>query len=177
MASIREAVAGDIGEITEIYGHWVRTGTASFELEAPDADEMERRFETVTAAGYPYFVAEEAGRIVGYAYASAYRPRRAYRFTVENSIYVAHDAHRGGVGRELLAALIEACTARGYRQMIAVIGDSSQEPSIGLHAAMGFTMIGTLRSIGYKFDRWLDGVLMQRELGDGDTTPPEQRRD
>jgi phosphinothricin acetyltransferase len=175
--TIRRATLGDIPAITAIYGHWVANGTASFELEPPDEAEMGRRFETITAAGYPYLVAEQEGRIAGYSYASAWRPRRAYRASVEDSIYVAPDMTRTGTGRLLLAELIRQCEALGYRQMVAVIGDSGQAPSIELHRAAGFTMVGVLKSIGFKHGRWLDGVLMQRALGEGDTTPLEAWRD
>jgi L-amino acid N-acyltransferase YncA len=172
MTTIRPAVLADIPEITAIYAHWVLTGTATFELEPPSEDEMRQRYETMVVAGYPYLVAEIDGRVAGYAYANAYRPRPAYRFAVEDSIYVAPGIQRSGAGRHLLTRLIEACTQRGYRQMIAVIGDSRQMSSIGLHRALGFTFSGTLHSVGYKFDRWVDVVLMQRALGPGDTAPP-----
>jgi L-amino acid N-acyltransferase YncA len=168
----RPATVEDIAAITAIYRPAVLHGTASFELEPPDEDEMRRRFEAITKAGYPYLVAEASGRIAGYGYATAYRERPAYRYSVEDSIYVAPDAHRRGVGRALLAALIATCTERGFRQMIAVIGDSGQHASIGLHRALGFTVSGTLRAVGFKHGRWLDTVLMQRPLGAGNRTPP-----
>ena len=176
MMTLRLATLNDIPEITAIYAHWVLTGTATFELEPPSESEMRQRFETITAAGYPYLAAEHEGRIAGYAYANAHRPRPAYRFTVEDSIYVAPGAQRTGAGRLLLARLIEECTRRDYRQMIAVIGDSQQTPSIGLHRAMGFEMTGTMSSVGYKFGRWVDGVVMQLPLGPGDTAPPVEAR-
>jgi L-amino acid N-acyltransferase YncA len=169
---IRPATVGDIPAITAIYRPAVLYGTASFELEPPDEAEMRRRFEAITNGGYPYFAAEVSGRIAGYGHASAYRTRAAYRYSVEDSIYVAPDAHRRGVGRALLAALITACTERGYRQMVAVIGDSAQEASIGLHRALGFSVSGSIRAIGFKHGRWLDTVIMQRPLGDSDRTPP-----
>jgi L-amino acid N-acyltransferase YncA len=169
---IRSATVADIPAITAIYRPAVLQGTASFEIEPPDEAEMRRRFETITNGGYPYFAAEVSGRILGYGYASAYRTRPGYRYSVEDSIYVAPDAHRRGVGRALLAALIAACTERGYRQMVAIIGDSAQEASIGLHRALGFTLSGTIRAVGFKHGRWLDTVIMQRPLGDGDRTPP-----
>ncbi len=169
---VRNATVTDIAAITAIYGAAVAGGTASFELEPPDADEMRRRFIAITDAGFPYFVAEIDDRVLGYAYVSQYRPRPAYRYSVENSIYVAVDAHRSGVGRQLLDALIGAATAKGYRQMIAVIGDSRQAASIGLHRSAGFTFVGTIHSVGFKHGRWLDSVLMQRALGSGDTAPP-----
>ena len=170
---IRAATIADIPAIAAIYGAAVTSGTASFELQAPDASEMQRRWQTITSGGFPYLVAEQAGVVQGYAYVSQYRPRPAYRFSVENSIYVSVDAHRAGVGRQLLATLIEAATAKGYRQMIAVIGDSGQSASIGLHRRAGFTFAGTIHAVGYKHGRWLDSVLMQRALGPGDREPPD----
>ena len=136
---------------------------------------MLRRLRAITDAGYPYFVAEVDGRVAGYAYASAYRTRPGYRFTVENSVYVAADAQGKGVGRVLLAALIEACTAQGFRLMIAIIGDSANFASITLHRRAGFRFSGTIHSVGYKFGRWLDSVVMQLPLGDGDTSAPAER--
>lgn len=176
MTTQRSATPADIPAITAIYAHWVRTGTATFELEAPDEAEMRARFEAITAAGYPYLVAERDGAVAGYAYANAYRPRPAYRYAVEDSIYVAPGIQRAGAGRLLLARLIEECTARDYRQMIAVIGDSRQMSSIQVHRTLGFTFVGTLHSVGYKFGRWLDGVIMQRALGPGDGMPPLDQR-
>lgn len=170
--NIRPGTASDISAITRIYAAAVTGGTASFELEPPDEAEMMRRFRAVTDAGFPYLVCEVSGRVQGYAYLSQYRPRPAYRYTVENSIYVAPDAFRSGVGRYLLSALIAHATASGYRQMIAVIGDSGQRASIGLHRALGFTFCGTVHSVGWKHGRWLDQVLMQLPLGSGDTGPP-----
>ena len=169
---VRPATIADIAAITNIYAAAVTGGTASFELEPPGEDEMARRFKAVTEAGFPYLACEVGGRVVGYAYLGQYRPRPAYRFSVENSIYVAPEAHRGGVGRALLAELLRLATERGFRQMIAVIGDSGQAASIGLHRTMGFTFCGTIHSVGWKHGRWLDSVLMQKALGDGDTAPP-----
>jgi phosphinothricin acetyltransferase len=170
---IRPAERRDLDAITAIYGHAVRHGTASFELDPPDASEMAKRFDAITGPGFPYLVAVDAsGAVLGYAYANAYRPRPAYRFAVEDSIYVAPEAHRRGVGQALLTRLIEDATARGYRQMIAVIGDSGQSASIGLHRRNGFTFSGTMHAVGFKHGRWLDTVIMQRALGAGDTTPP-----
>lgn len=174
MLSLRPARPGDIAAITTIYADEVRHRTASWELEAPDAAEMTRRFEAITSGGYPYIVAEDDGVLMGYAYASAYRPRKAYRFTVENSIYVAPAAQGRGVGRALLRALMDACAARGYRQMVAVIGDSANAASRGLHAALGFTLIGVAPALGYKNGRWLDQVLMQAPLGAGATGAPDE---
>ena len=172
---IRPATVEDIAAITAIYRPAVVHGTASFEVDAPDEAEMRHRFETITKAGYPYLAADVASRVVGYGYAHAYRTRPAYRYSVEDSIYVAPDWHRRGVGRALLAALIATSTERGFRQMIAVIGDSGQQASIGLHRALGFTRSGTIHAVGFKHGRWLDTVLLQRPLGDGDRTPPNDR--
>ncbi len=173
--AIRPATSADIPAITAIYGHAVRHGTASWELEAPDEAEMLKRFEAIGAIGYPYLVAERDGRVLGYAYASAYRPRPAYRATVENSIYIAPDAQGGGAGSALLAALMEACASRGFRQMIAVIGDGTGA-SVGsrrLHERAGFRLIGVAEKVGFKHGRWLDQMLMQKDLGEGDRTPPD----
>jgi L-amino acid N-acyltransferase YncA len=170
--SVRPVRDADIPAMTAIYAHAVLHGVASFEVEPPDVAEMTRRMRAVTDTGFPYLVAELDGRILGYAYATLYRARPAYRNSIENSVYVSPDAHRLGVGRALLAALIEIATDRGFRQMIAVIGDSGNAGSIGLHRALGFTFCGTIHSVGYKHGRWLDSVIMQRALGAGDSTPP-----
>jgi L-amino acid N-acyltransferase YncA len=170
--TLRPVQAGDIAAITRIYADAVARGTASFELTPPDEDEMTRRYETLISSGHPYLVAESSGRIAGYAYAGHYRARPAYKWTVENSIYVAPDFHRRGIGLVLLKRLIAETEARGFRQMIAVIGDSAQTPSIALHAAAGFTPIGTLRAVGFKHGKWLDTPLMQLALGKSDTAPP-----
>jgi phosphinothricin acetyltransferase len=135
---------------------------------------MTRRMRAIVDAGYPYIVAEKDGQVLGYAYAGAYRPRPAYRNSVENSVYVSPAAHRLGVGRALLAELVAIAERLGFRQMIAVIGDSGNAGSIGLHRALGFTFCGTIHSVGYKHGRWLDSVIMQRALGPGDTTPPDR---
>jgi phosphinothricin acetyltransferase len=172
MPLIRPARAADITAITRIYAHAVRHGTASFELDPPSEAEMARRLDALIAGGFPYLVAEEAGEALGYAYAGPYRARPAYRFTVEDSVYIAPDAQRRGLGHLLLERLIADGEARGYRQMIAVIGDSAQHASIALHAALGFQMIGTFQAVGFKFGRWLDTVLMQRPLGPGAETNP-----
>jgi phosphinothricin acetyltransferase len=170
--SLRAATVGDIAAVAAIYRQAVLEGTASFEIEPPYEAEMLRRFEAIVGAGYPYFVAELGGRIVGYAYASAYRTRPAYRHTVEDSIYIAPEAQGKGIGRLLLKALIDASTASGYRLMVAVIGDSRNYASITLHRSAGFTFCGTIHSVGYKFGRWLDSVIMQLPLGEGDTSAP-----
>jgi len=170
---IRPAAAADVAAIACIYAHAVRFGTASFEVEPPDETEMARRQRAIVEAGYPYLVAQAAdGAVLGYAYAGPYRARPAYRWSVENSVYVAAEALRRGIGGALLDALIAEAERRGFRQMIAVIGDSAQTPSIALHRAAGFRLIGTLEAVGFKHGRWLDTVLMQRPLGPGATTQP-----
>ena len=170
---IRPATEADLAFITEIYAHAVRYGTATFELIPPDLSEMTLRFRVLADGGFPYFVAARDGRVVGYAYAGAYRPRPAYRFTVENSVYLHPSIHRRGIGRQLLQRLIDECETRGFRQMIAVIGDSANAASIGVHSKCGFQMIGTHPDVGFKFGRWLDTVMMQLALGDGGKTVPE----
>jgi len=169
---VRAACVDDVPRIAAIYGHHVLTGSASFELVAPDAAEMLRRFVEITGQGYPYLAALEAGRLVGYAYASAFRTRPAYRLTVENSVYLDPAEQRRGIGRLLLEALVAECTARGYRQMVAVIGDSANTASIALHTRCGFAHAGLLPATGWKFGRWVDSVLMQRALGAGARTAP-----
>ncbi|MDP3410056.1 GNAT family N-acetyltransferase [Bosea sp. (in: a-proteobacteria)] len=174
LPSIRPATPADIPAIAAIYGDAVRNGTASWELDAPDEAEMLRRLEAILAGGYPYLVAQRDDLLLGYAYASAYRPRPAYRSTVENSIYIAPDAQGAGIGSALLAALIEACTAEGFRQIIAVIGDGTGA-SVGsrrLHERAGFRLIGVAEKVGFKHGRWLDQMLMQKDLGEGSATPP-----
>jgi L-amino acid N-acyltransferase YncA len=161
---VRDAHDEDIAAIQAIYAHHVLHGTASFEEEAPSLEEITRRRADVLARGMPYLVAELRGRVVGYSYVSPYRARPAYRFSIENSVYVEHGLVRGGVGRALLAALIERCEQGPWRQMIAVIGDSANAASIGLHASLGFHNVGTFTDVGFKFGRWLDSVLMQRAL-------------
>jgi L-amino acid N-acyltransferase YncA len=172
--AVRAVRAADLPAITRIYAHAVRHGTASFEIDPPDEAEMARRQQALAAGGHPYLVAEDGrGAVLGYAYAGPYRTRPAYRWTVEDSIYVAPDAFRRGVGRTLLARLIDECDRLGFRQMIAVIGDSErQTPSIELHRAAGFRVIGTFEAVGYKFGRWLDSLLMQRAIGPGRTAEP-----
>ena len=172
---IRPTREADLPAITEIYEHAVRHGTATFELVPPDLAEMARRFRTLINGGYPYIVGVLDGEVAGYAYAGAYRPRPAYRFTVENSIYLRPAIHRRGVGLQLLRRLIEECEGRGYRQMIAVIGDSANAGSIGVHTACGFQMIGTHPDVGLKFGRWLDTVMMQLALGQGAATVPSDQ--
>lgn len=166
---LRPCAARDIPAITEIYAEAVTHGSASFELTAPGESEMAARHAALVEAGHVYIVATLDGAVAGYAYTSAYRPRPAYGATVENSVYVRPDLHRMGVGRALLSRLIEEAGARGFRQMVAVIGDSANQGSVMLHERLGFRLVGTLRSVGWKHGRWLDTVLMQRALGPGDT--------
>lgn len=170
---IRDSSAADIPAITAIYAHWVTHGLASFEVEPPDPTEMARRRDAVLAAGFPYLVAEAPEGLLGYAYASAYRARPAYRFTAENSVYVAPGAGRRGIGLALMEEVIAQCTGAGFRQMVAVIGDSGNAASIALHKRAGFTTAGLLKAAGWKHGRWVDSVLMQRPLGAGAGAPPE----
>lgn len=170
--SIRPVDATDIDAIQRIYAHHVLHGLASFEETPPDAAELARRWHAIADVGLPYLCAVDGGAIVGYAYAGPYRPRSAYRFSVEDSVYVAPGSAGRGAGRALLRALIEICSGLGKRQMIAVIGDSGNEASIGLHRACGFELAGTFRAIGFKHGRWVDSVLMQRALGPGDRSLP-----
>jgi L-amino acid N-acyltransferase YncA len=170
--SIRIAGPTDIAAVTRIYAHAVEHGTASFELEPPSEAEMSQRQQALLTGGYPYLVAECTGQVAGYAYAGPYRERRAYDWCVEDSIYIAPELHRRGIGRLLLTRLIAAAEARGFRQMIGVIGDSANTASVAVHAAAGFRLIGTFQAIGFKHGRWLDTVLMQRPLGSADLAPP-----
>ena len=169
---IRPATVADLPDITKIYEQAVNEGTATFELIPPDLTEMTRRFKALSDGGFPYLVAVLDGHLAGYAYAGPYRPRPAYRFTVENSIYLDPAFHRRGIGSKLLERLVSECEARGFRQMIAVIGDSANAASVGLHTRCGFQMIGTHPSVGLKFGRWLDTVMMQLPLGEGAATVP-----
>ena len=171
--AIRPARISDIPAITRIYAHAVEHGTASFELSPPDEAEMARRMQHLLADNFPYLTAEAAGVLCGYAYAGPYRARPAYRWTIEDSVYIAPYMHRRGIGHALLAALIEASETLGFRQMIAVIGNSTkQAASVGLHEALGFHHVGILQDVGFKRGRWLDSVLMQRALGNGGSTDP-----
>ncbi len=169
---LRPSTEADLPAITAIYAEAVLHGTGTFELEAPDGAEMARRRTDVLSKGLPWLVAEESGRVLGYAYANHFRPRRAYRFCLEDSIYLAPEARGRGVGRLLLAELVARCEAAGARQMLAVIGDSANAGSIGVHRALGFEHTGLLKASGWKFGRWLDVVLMQRALGTGAATTP-----
>ncbi len=173
--TVRQAGPQDMPGLQAIYAHHVLYGSASFELEPPDLAEFTRRYETLAEAGMPYFLAERDGVPLGYAYAGPYRPRPGYRFCVEDSVYVDPKAQGRGVGTALLEKLIEQATAMGFRKMVAIIGDSANAASIGLHASHGFILAGTLRSIGFKHGRWLDSVMMERFLGEGDSSLPQDR--
>ena len=171
-AKIRPATEADLPAITAIYEHAVRFGTATFEIDPPDLAEMTRRFRTLADGQFPYLAAELNGAVIGYAYAGPYRPRPAYRFSVENSVYFDPKAQGRGIGKVIMQELIMRCEQRGFRQMVAVIGDSANVASIGVHRATGFRMIGTCENVGFKFGRWLDTVMMQRDLGEGARTVP-----
>ena len=169
---IRPAKADDLATVQAIYSHHVLKGLASFEEVPPPREEIARRYQEVTASRLPWIVAQYGDAVVGYGYCALYRSRSAYRYSLEDSIYVRHDMHGKGIGKRLLDELIQRCEALGYRQIVAVIGDSANAASINLHAAAGFLRTGTLRSVGFKFGRWVDSVIMQRPLGPGDATPP-----
>ena len=172
-ASIRDSAASDLPAIQAIYAHHVLHGSASFELEPPDLAEMTARRAGLVERGLPYLVAERDGAVAGYCYAGPYRPRPAYRYALEVSVYVAPGQARRGIGRLLLATLVERCEALGYRQLVAIVGDSANAASIGLHEALGFRRTGLLASVGWKHGRWLDSVFLQRALGPGETAPPQ----
>ena len=169
---IRAALESDMPAVQEIYAYYVTKTTASFEEEPPTVSEMTARWQRIVARGMPFLVAIRGKRILGYAYAAPFRERSAYRYTCEDSIYVAPDALGREIGNVLMTALINRCVACGFRQMIAVIGDSANAASLAIHSRHGFYVIGALSSVGYKFGRWSDAVFMQRSLGDGDTTMP-----
>ena len=171
---IRPSAPADLAAITTIYGWNVNHGTGTFETDVPDEAEMTRRREDVLSKGLPWLVVEREGVVCGYAYANHFRPRRAYRFCLEDSIYLAADAQGLGLGKLLLTELVAQCEARGARQMLAVIGDSANAGSIGVHKSLGFEHTGLMKAAGWKFDRWLDVVLMQRSLGAGDASAPAQ---
>lgn len=170
---IRSATEADLPEIQAIYAHHVLTGTGTFEDVPPSVEEMTERFQRGTGRGWVWLVAADATGILGYAHYTLFRDRSGYRFAAENSIYVRQDVRGQGVGKLLVGRLIEEATARGFRQMVAVIGDSENAGSIGVHASLGFRIVGTLHAVGVKFGRWLDVVFMQRTLGPGEGTPPE----
>jgi L-amino acid N-acyltransferase YncA len=169
---VRPATPQDIPAIQTLYAHHVAHGLASFEEEAPSAQELRRRYEDVTRQALPYLAAELGNEIAGYGYCTLYRTRSAYRYALEDSVYVRRDMAGRGIGKAILAELITRCEALGYRQIIAIIGDSANAASIGLHASQGFLRVGTLRSVGFKLGRWVDSAIMQRPLGPGDATPP-----
>ena len=169
---LRPSTSADLPAVTAIYGWNVLNGTGTFELEAPDAPEIARRRDDVLSKGLPWLVAERHGVVLGFAYANHFRPRRAYRFCLEDSVYLAADAKGQGLGRLLLAELLARCEAAGARQMLAVIGDSANLGSIGVHRTLGFEPIGVMKAAGWKFERWLDVVLMQKSLGQGAETVP-----
>ena len=167
---IRPSTPADLPAITAIYGWNVLNGTGTFELDVPDEAEVSRRRNDVLSKGLPWLVVERGGAVLGYAYANHFRPRKAYRFCLEDSIYLAADAKGQGLGRLLLVELMARCEAAGARQMLAVIGDSANLGSIGVHRTLGFEHVGVMKSAGWKFERWLDVVIMQKALGLGDTT-------
>ena len=169
---IRDVNVQDAGGIRDIYGHYVLNGLSSFELLPPDEDEIRKWIKRIKERGHPFLAAETDGGISGYAYASTYRHRAAYDHTLENSIYVSPDYLRRGIGLRLLSDLVQVCDQLGIRQLIAVIGDSGNHASINLHVRCGFNQVGLLPSTGYKHDRWVDTVLMQREIGEGNSKPP-----
>ena len=173
MPSIRPSTDSDIPSITAIYRHHVLHGTGTFEIDPPGESDMAARRADVLGKGLPWLVAEHDGRVVGFAYANWFKPRPAYRFSAEDSVYITDDARGQGTGRLLLAALAAQAEAAGVRKLLAVIGDSANAGSIGLHRAMGFSEVGVMRSVGWKFGAWRDIVLMEKPLGAGDTTSPE----
>lgn len=169
---LRPTAAADMGAITALYASEVREGVATYEYVEPDVGEMTRRWQAIVAAGYPYFTASLDGHFAGYAYASGYRSREGYRWTVEDTVYVAPGLHGRGIGRALLQRLIEDCTSLGFRQMVAVIGDRTNAASIALHEKLGFRTVGVFEGLGRKHGRWLDTVQMQRPLGNGMRSDP-----
>ncbi|MCW5653744.1 GNAT family N-acetyltransferase [Hydrogenophaga sp.] len=175
MPLIRPSRDEDLDAIARIYSHHVLHGTGTFETSPPTVTEMATRRADVLGKGLPWLVAEEDGKVLGYAYGNWFKPRPAYRFSVEDSIYLDPEAHRQGLGRALLAELLAALERAGTRKVMAVIGDSANAGSIGVHRALGFEMVGVVQSCGWKFGRWLDIVLMQKSLGAGDTLPPDER--
>ncbi len=173
MPLIRPSRDEDVAAITAIYAHHVLTGTGTFEIAPPTEADMANRRADVLAKGLPYLVVEDGGRVIGFAYCNWFKPRPAYRFSAEDSIYMASDAHRKGLGKALLAELCTRAERAGVRKLLAVIGDSANTGSVGVHTALGFSHVGVLKSCGWKFDRWLDVVMMEKPLGAGDTTAPQ----
>lgn len=174
MPLIRPSLDKDIPAITAIYAHHVLHGTGTFETEPPSVADMTTRRADVLSKGLPYLVAEDDGRIVGFAYGNWFKPRPAYRYSVEDSIYLAPDLHRKGLGRALLTELLARCESVGIRKMMAIIGDSANAGSVGVHRALGFEQVGKIESCGWKFGAWRDIVIMQKTLGVGNTQPPAQ---
>ena len=174
MPMIRPSRDEDIASITAIYAHHVLNGTGTFEIDPPSVADMTVRRADVLSKGLPYIVAEDAGQVIGYAYCTWFKPRPAYRFSAEDSIYLAPGVHGKGIGRALLAELAAQAERVGIRKLIAVIGDSSNAGSVGVHRSLGFEHVGILKSCGWKFDQWLDVVLMEKALGPGDSTPAPQ---
>lgn len=174
--TLADATLADISAIQAIYSHHVLQGIASFEVEPPSVAEMGNRYHNVLAHGLPYLVATHCGEVVGYCYLSPYRPRSAYRFTLESSVYIAADMQKQGVGFLLMSEAIAQVESLGYRQLIAVIGNSQNMGSLRLHASLGFEMVGTLKAVGFKHGQWVDTVLMQRALGEGAASLPPDRR-
>jgi len=170
---LRAAVASDLDAITAVYAYEVRGGVATYEYVAPETAEMTQRWQAIVSQGYPYLVAELDGQFAGYAYASSYRARDGYRWTVEDTVYVSNEFQGRGIGRVLLQRLIDDCQTLGFRQMVAVIGDASNTASVALHERLGFRTVGVFAGLGRKHDRWLDTVQMQRALGSGSDSPPE----
>ena len=173
MPLIRPSRDEDIPAITAIYRHHVLTGTGTFDIDPPSESDMLTRRADVLAKGLPYLVVEEAGQVLGFAYCNWFKPRPAYRFSAEDSIYMAADAHHKGLGKALLAELCTQAERAGVRKFLAVIGDSANAGSIGVHRSVGFTPVGIVKSCGWKFDRWLDVVMMEKTLGAGDSTSPQ----
>ena len=172
MPIIRSSLDADLPAITTIYAHHVLNGTGTFETEAPSLHDMTDRRADVLSKGLPYLVAVGDGRIIGFAYGNWFKPRPAYRYSVEDSIYLARDQHRKGLGRALLAELVARCEAVGIRKMMAIVGDSANSGSVGVHLALGFQQVGKIDACGWKFGAWRDIVIMQKTLGLGDTQPP-----
>ena len=173
MPKIRPSCDEDIAAITAIYRHHVLTGTGTFEIDPPSESDMASRRADVLAKGLPYLVVEDAGQVLGFAYCNWFKPRPAYRFSAEDSIYMASNAHQKGLGKALLTELCARAERAGVRKFLAVIGDSANAGSIGVHRSVGFSHVGVLKSCGWKFDRWLDVVMMEKALGAGDSTPPQ----
>lgn len=173
MLTLRPSTDDDVPAITAIYGHHVLHGTGTFETDPPTEADMRARRADVLGKGLPYLVAEQQGRVLGFAYCQWFKPRPAYRYSAEDSIYLHPDASGQGIGKALLAELVKQAQAAGIRKLIAVIGDSANAGSIGVHRTLGFDQVGVIQSCGWKFDRWLDIVLMEKSLGAGDGAPPE----